>query len=132
MNNYFWLKTIPYKNYLLIFIISGILLILLFLSFNLKVYSSFTVYGVFQKNSILIPVDLKNSDIIVKGKKIKIDNNVYQYKIEQISEIYTKDANNYQNYKIKTNLNLMENEAKKITFYYKKERLIKKIIDFIF
>ena len=132
MNNYFWLKTIPYKNYLLIFIISGILLILLFLSFNLKVYSSFTVYGVFQKNSILIPVDLKNSDIIVKGKKIKIDNNVYQYKIEQISEIYTKDANNYQNYKIKTNLNLMENEAKKITFYYKKEILIKKIIDFIF
>lgn len=132
MNNYFRLKTIPYKNYLLIFIISGILLILLFLSFNLKVYSSFTVYGVFQKNSILIPVDLKNSDIIVKGKKIKIDNNVYQYKIEQISEIYTKDANNYQNYKIKTNLNLMENEAKKITFYYKKERLIKKIIDFIF
>ena len=132
MNNYFWLKTIPYKYYLLIFIISGILLILLFLSFNLKVYSSFTVYGVFQKNSILIPVDLKNSDIIVKGKKIKIDNNVYQYKIEQISEIYTKDANNYQNYKIKTNLNLMENEAKKITFYYKKERLIKKIIDFIF
>ena len=132
MNNYFWLKTIPYKNYLLIFTISGILLILLFLSFNLKAYSSFTVYGVFQKNSILIPVDLKNSDIIVKGNKIKIDNNVYQYKIKQISEIYTKDTNNYQNYQITTNLNLRENEVKKITFYYKKERLIKKIIDFIF
>lgn len=132
MNNYVYLKNISYKNHLLLFILIEILLLFSLLSFNLKVYSTFTIYGVFQENGFLINIDLKNSDIITKGKRIKIDDNIYQYKIEKISEVYSRDINNYQDYKIKVDLKLRENEVRKITFYYKKEKIIKKIIDYIF
>ena len=63
---------------------------------------------------------------------MEINNNEYSYKIDNISNLLNDNYQNYQVYTLKTNINLKENEVVQITFYYNKEKIIKKILKIIF
>lgn len=129
--NYYKLKNIKYKNNILIIIFFGIVGILLFLLIFLQSYDNFVTYASFNVKNFIIPVKLENSDIISKAKILKIDDKTYNFSISSISEIFNENYINYQNYEITVPVNFKNNEVKKITFYYKKERMIKKILKLI-
>lgn len=129
--NYYKLKNIKYKNNALIIIFFGIVGILLFLLIFLQSYDNFVTYASFNGKNFIIPVKLENSDIISKAKILKIDDKTYNFSISSISEIFNENYINYQNYEITVPVNFKNNEVKKITFYYKKERMIKKILKLI-
>ena len=129
--NYYKLKNIKYKNNTLITIFFGIVGILLFLLIFLQSYDNFVTYASFNGKNFIIPVKLENSDIISKAKILKIDDKTYNFSISSISEIFNENYINYQNYEITVPVKFKNNEVKKITFYYKKERMIKKILKLI-
>ena len=129
--NYYKLKNIKYKNNTLIIIFFGIVGILLFLLIFLQSYDNFVTYASFNGENFIIPVKLENSDIISKANILKIDDKTYNFSISSISEIFNENYINYQNYEITVPVKLKNNEVKKITFYYKKERMIKKILKLI-
>ena len=129
--NYYKLKNIKYKNNTLIIIFFGIVGILLFLLIFLQSYDNFVTYASFNGKNFIIPVKLENSDIISKAKILKIDDKTYNFSISSISEIFNENYINYQNYEITIPAKFKNNEVKKITFYYKKERMIKKILKLI-
>ena len=129
--NYYKLKNIKYKNNTLIVIFIGIVGILLFLLIFLQSYDNFVTYASFNGKNFIIPVKLENSDIISKANILKIDDKTYNFSISSISEIFNENYINYQNYEITVPVKFKNNEVKKITFYYKKERMIKKILKLI-
>ena len=129
--NYYKLKNIKYKNNPLIIIFFGSVGILLFLLIFLQSYDNFVTYASFNGENFIIPVKLENSDIISKANILKIDDKTYNFSISSISEIFNENYINYQNYEITVPVKFKNNEVKKITFYYKKERMIKKILKLI-
>lgn len=129
--NYYKLKNIKYKNNALIIIFFGIVGILLLLLIFLQSYDNFVTYASFNGKNFIIPVKLENSDIISKAKILRIDDKTYNFSISSISEIFNENYINYQNYEITVPVKFKNNEVKKITFYYKKERMIKKILKLI-
>lgn len=129
--NYYKLRNIKYKNSTLIIIFFGIVGILLFLLIFLQSYDNFVTYASFNGKNFIIPVKLENSDIISKANILKIDDKTYNFSISSISEIFNENYINYQNYEITVPVKFRNNEVKKITFYYKKERMIKKILKLI-
>ena len=129
--NYYKLKNIKYKNNTLIIIFFGIVGILLFLLIFLQSYDNFVTYASFNGKNFIIPVKLENSDIISKANILKIDDKTYNFSISSISKIFNENYINYQNYEITVPVKFRNNEVKKITFYYKKERMIKKILKLI-
>ena len=129
--NYYKLKNIKYKNNTLIIIFFGIVGILLFLLIFLQSYDNLVTYASFNGKNFIIPVKLENSDIIRKANILKIDDKTYNFSISSISEIFNENYINYQNYEITVPVKFKNNEVKKITFYYKKERMIKKILKLI-
>ena len=129
--NYYKLKNIKYKNNTLIIIFFGFVGILLFLLIFLQSYDNFVTYASFNGENFIIPVKLENSDIISKANILKIDDKTYNFSISSISEIFNENYINYQNYEITVPVKFKNNEVKKITFYYKKERMIKKILKLI-
>ena len=131
MNSYYYLLNIKYKNYLLssIFIISlGILLVL---SIKYETYDKETIIGIVSDNNILINVT-NNSDAVQKSSFIKIEGKEYKYSIVNISELMVSGGVNYQIYTINVKEKFKNNEVVKITFYYNKQKIIRKIIDIIF
>lgn len=131
MNNYLQLLSIKYKHFFLSFIISIIIIITLILSFFIKTYSSYRIKGVYQ-DDLIVSVPLENSDAVNKGEYLTINQQRYSYNIKSISEIQVLNYINYQDYIISVDKIFKKNEVIEITFYYKKQRIIQKIIDIIF
>jgi hypothetical protein len=95
-------------------------------------YNVYNTKALFINNSIILNVELGNSDIINNSSYLKIDNKKYNYTIKSISDIKVDNFINYQEFQIEVNNCFIENQVLDITFYYKKEKIIKKIIDIIF
>ena len=131
MNNYNSILSIKYKTSILSIIISSILIISLILSFFLQTYTSYNVNGIY-RDCLIVSVPIENSDAVQKGEYLTIDGINYSYKIIKISELMVSDYINYQEYYIRIDKNFRQNEVINITFYYNKQRIIKKIIEIIF
>lgn len=129
--NYYKLRHIKYKNNVISVILLVIIFIILLLLIIIKGYSSFITYASYTENYFIVPVKLKNSDIIKDSTMLKLDDKLYKFNIESVSELYVENYTNYQDYQISINKKYKNNEVKKITFYYKKERMIKKILKLI-
>ena len=95
-------------------------------------YNVYNTKALFINNSIILNVELGNSDIINNSSYLKIDNKKYNYKIKSISDIKVDNFINYQEIQIDVSNSFIENQVLDITFYYKEEKIIKKIIDIIF
>ncbi|MGN1379007.1 MAG: hypothetical protein ACI4XR_01235 [Bacilli bacterium] len=131
-SSYYYLQNIKYKNNLFLIMFLGIFIIFIILSFFLESYSNFNTYGIYENGFIKVNILVENSDKITLNNKMKIKNDEYSYKIDNISDLLNENYQNYQIYTLKTNINLKENEVVKITFYFDKEKIIKKIFKIIF
>jgi len=132
MISYYYLLNMKYsKNYIL-YTFLLLLLVLAIVSFNISIYDEYNTVGIANDKGISLDIPLTNSDAINKGKYLKISHQKYHYKIESISGIEVINYTNYQNYQIRIDESFKENEVLKITFYYHKQKMIKKIINIIF
>ena len=132
MNNYYYLLNIKYRSFFLIFIVIIFTIILLIISIKKDCYDEVSLYGVVNDNNILVNVLTNNSDAVQKASFIKIDNKMYNFNIINISDIKVLDNVNYQIYTINVKEKYINNEVVKITFYSNKQKIIRKIVDFIF
>ena len=128
-NTYLSLLNISfYKNKWILFLYIS-LIVLLILSFKISIYNTYKTYAISKDNLIIVSVPIYQNYSVKNGKYLKINNQNYLYEIIKINDI---DNNFNQEYVIKTNYNLVEKEYLEITFFYNKEKVIKKIIDIIF
>lgn len=127
--NYYNLINLKPKFQFLINIILILTILTLFVSINVKIFSKKNFYAIYLDGYLYINVDINNSDIINQGKYLKIDDDKFEYKITQISELQLDEINsiNYQTYKIPFDKQLINNEVKQITIYYDNNYLYKKI-----
>ena len=129
---YNYLLNIKYKNVSFMIVILTISIIALILSCFLSTYDKYTVSGIWENNSIAINLPINNSDAVINGKFIKIDNKNYSYNIKSISKLQEYNFINYQTYMINISQDFIDNQVLNITFYYNKQRIIQKIIKLIF
>lgn len=127
--NYYNLINLKPKFQVLTIIILILMILSLFVSVNIKVFSKKDFYAIYLDGYLYINVDINNSDIINRGKYLKINDDKFEYKIAQISELQLDEINsiNYQTYKIPFDKQLINNEVKQITIYYDDNYLYKKI-----
>ena len=130
--SYVSLYQIPYKKHILAIFLIIIFISSMVISFRLKAYSSFKTYGVFIDNHLYVDIPIDNSDAVNKGTYLKIDDYKYAFKIEEISDLQVEGSINYQTYSLKIMKEYQNNQVVEITFYYDKQRIIRKIIDIIF
>lgn len=129
--NYDFLIEIKYHKKIYVFLILIIITILTLLSIKIYAYDTYLTYGVYD-NCLVVNVPTNNSDSVLKGNYLQVDNKKYTYKVKNISELQYQNEINYQTYEIIIDEKYKTNEVKKITFFYNKEKIIKKIINFIF
>lgn len=127
------LLEIPFLKYSWLTIILGVILFLIILASLVSSYDTYYIYGTYQNNSFYLDIPLDNSDAIKNGYYLKTQNKIYEYDIKEVSELKNYNDINYQTYIITfpTQEKYINNEIEKITFYYKKQRIITKIFDII-
>ncbi len=102
--------------------------LVIILALTKEVYSKIQVKGIVTNSNIVIPTTLDNISKISISDKLKIDSKEYKFKILNYSELYTEGNVNIQDVIINSDVkNKKDNQVIDITFYYNKEKLIKKI-----
>ena len=132
MISFYYLLNLKYNKFYIMYIILFIALILLIVASNIEVFDEYNTYGISLDNNLLIDVPINNSDSVNKGNYLMINNLKYNYKIINISQVQISNMINYQTFELKIDKKFKNNELVKVTFYYKKEKMIKKIIRIIF
>lgn len=121
------LINIKYHLYHVFIIVTIIVLIISIFLLNIKVYNAFNTKGYIKNNKLVINIPIKNSNIIINGKYLKIDNKKYNYEIENISEILLSNNINYQEVILNIENDFKENTIIDVTIYYDLEKVATKI-----
>lgn len=130
-DNYISLLNLYYKNHLSIFILPIILLILLFLTYNIEIYDTKSMNYIYNDGYYSITIPIQDSDNVINSNYVVIDNKKYDFVIDSILYDY---QNAYQTILIKV-LNKegrINNQVGTIIFNFNKEKIIKKIINLLF
>ncbi len=131
-HSYASLYYLTYKKHVLLIILFIIIITSFVISFNTKAYSSYKTYGIYLDNHLYVDIPTDNSDVVKKGSYLKIDDEKYDIQIEEISDLQVEGNINYQTYSLKSFREYKNNQIVEMTFYYNKQRIIKKIINLIF
>ena len=121
------LINIKYHLYHVFIIVTIIVLIISIFLLNIKVYNAFNTKGYIKNNKLVINIPTENSNIIINGKYLKIDNKKYNYEIENISEILLSNNINYQEVILNIENDFKENTIIDVTIYYDLEKVATKI-----
>ncbi len=132
INSYQRLLHIPYHNHRSLLVIFAIIVFLSIYILNKDLYDKVDLSSVSDGNYLLVTVPVLYSDTL-KEAQLKIDNEYESYIIIDISDLnydeYSKT--NYQIYTIGINKIYPENQIVKLSFYYNKEKIFKKVIKLI-
>ena len=112
------LINIKYHLYHVFIIVTIIVLIISIFLLHIKVYNAFNTKGYIKNNKLVINIPIENSNIIINGKYLKIDNKKYNYEIENISEILLSNNINYQEVILNIENDFKENTIIDVTIYY--------------
>ena len=125
------LLRIKYKKPINIVIVVIVIFIIVTLLLNKKIYDVYNTYGVISNNNLIVNIPINYSDTIVNGTKIKIENDYYDLNIISISNLLVGEGINYQEVRLKIEDEYQENMILKITIYYNKEKVLKKLMKLI-
>lgn len=123
----------PYKKYYIVLVLFIILTLLSIYICHESLYDRLDLTAISDGENLIVAVPVAYSDTLKTGDTVVISNQNYHYTITSISDI---EANlmqqiNYQNFTIKINNQYPQNQILKITFYYNKEKIIKKVIKLV-
>lgn len=125
---------IPYKGRVKFCLVLGIILgVLLYVS-SKETCDVYNTYGYILDNELIINIPTNYPDTINNMEYIKVDNKKYLGKVINISEVKLDAASliNYQEVKFATNIDVVDNQVFKVSVFYNKEKVIKKIKKIIF
>ncbi len=110
------------------------LMIIITFILQLEVYSKRVIYAIAKDNLLYADIIIDNTDTINKGDYLRIDRQLYKYKITNISDLMVNESNylNYQQYELYIGGVFKDNEVIKLTIYYNKQRIIHKIWQLLF
>lgn len=133
INNYQRLLNMHYRNYFGFFVIVSLMIILTIYIFKCSLYEKIDLLAVSDGNNLIVSVPLEYSDTLAYEAILNINGENIDYEITSISELLYDETKqiNYQNYFIKINKKYPLNEIVKVTFYYNKEKIFRKVIKFI-
>lgn len=128
------LINIPYKSRVKFCLVLGIILgVLLYVSSKVTC-DVYNTYGYILDNELIINIPTNYPDTINNMEYIKVDNKKYLGKVINISEVKldAESLINYQEVKFATNIDIVDNQVFKVSIFYNKEKVIKKIKKIIF
>ena len=125
------LLNLHYKNHLSVFILPIILIILLFLAYNIETYDSISLNYIYNEGYYSVTIPIQDSDNVINSNYIVINNKKYTFIVDSILYDYKES---YQTILIKVlnKDNQINNQVGTIVFNYNKEKIIKKIIHLLF
>lgn len=109
-----------------------IILLIIIASFFIKGFDTYKAYGVSDGQNIYIDIPIRYSKAVKNNSYIEIEGKKDNLSVLDISQLQEADLINYQTYHIKSKRSYDVNEVVEVTFYYNKQRIIKKIIKLIF
>ncbi len=130
-DNYISLLNLYYKNHLSIFILPIILLILLFLTYNIEIYDTKSMNYIYNDGYYSITIPIQDSDNVINSNYVVIDNKKYDFVIDSILYDY-QDAYQTLLIKVLNKEGQINNQVGTIIFNFNKEKIIKKIIHLLF
>lgn len=125
------LINIKYHLYHIFIIITAIVIIITIYILNIKIYSAYNTKGFIKNSKLVLNIPIENSEVIINGEYLVIEDKKYNYEIENISEILLSNNINYQEIILNLKNDFKENSIIETTIYYDKEKVatkIKKII----
>lgn len=125
------LLRIKYKKPVSIVIVIIVIFIVVIWLLNRKIYDVYNTYGVISNDNLIVNIPINYSDTIVSGTKIKVENDYYDLNIISISDLLISEGINYQEVRVKIDNVYQENIILKITIYYNKEKVLKKLMKLI-
>lgn len=128
------LINISYKSRVKFCLVLGIILgVLLYVSGKVTC-DVYNTYGYILDNELIINIPTNYPDTINNMEYIKVDNKKYEGKVINISEVKLDSESliNYQEVKFATNIDAVDNQVFKVSIFYNKEKVIKKIKKIIF
>lgn len=127
------LLNIPYKRwYILLFIVTIMLILSVALLF-VPIYDVYNTYGYFQDGNLVLNIPTSYSDTILNGQYYKIGDDKYEIEILYIGDMMVDSSYmfNYQEIILTSSLDYPQNLVVEVSIYYNKERLLKKVANFL-
>lgn len=123
--NYYKLRNLPqFKFYIIGIIITIIFLVILILSFFLKVNKKVECFGIYENKILKIQINSELSDIIKNNNVLYFNNMKTSYEIIRFGNYEFINNNVYEMIEIAVDEWIYNNEVGKVTIYYEKQRLI--------
>lgn len=131
-SNYNYLQKMPFKKNIFILLVLIITLFMLIIAFKKEAYDTFHTYAIFNDNTLEVNIPIENSDA-VEESFFKISNQEFSTKVLEIGDFNEVNKINYQTYFLEfINDKYQNKKILEMTFYYNKQRIIKKIMKIIF
>ena len=127
--NYVDLCDLPIKKNKITILSFCIILLLLFILCNYKVYSVYKFSAVAYGSEVIVSIPISDLNVFYKSNYILIDENEkkHNYKILSFGEIYLNNGVYYQDINIEIDKKFLKNQIVSFKIIYDCERVIKKI-----
>lgn len=130
--NYEDILNIEASDKLAFSIISFLFLSLILIMFFYESYSVIDYDGMYDGKNVIITLKYDVTNIIKSGEYIVIDEKEYDYSIKSYGDIFLVADEYFQSIYLDIDADLKKNEVIKITVFYNKNKMIKKIINVIY
>lgn len=106
---------------------------LLIMSIYINTYDSYKYTGIVLDNKIMININVKEINKILKSDYIKINNKKDRFSVLSVSDIQYDEQTliNYHTVIISTSNSYIDNLSLDVTFYNNKQRIITKVINLL-
>lgn len=118
----------PRYNFKFILVLLIVIIILVYI-INLKIFDVLNLKGIVSNDIMILNILADDSDTIINGKYLIINNKKYKYKVVKINPIEMDEKNYimYQRLELEIAKKLRDNEIVNLTFYYNEKKIKEKI-----
>ena len=129
--NYDELIHIKYNVYRVFIILVIIAIIISIYITRIEIYDVYNIKGYIKNSSLVLNIPIEHSDTIINGEYLIIDEQKYEFKIANISDVLLTNNINYQEIVLNIDNNLFENSIVDIAIYHDKEKVGTKLKEIV-
>ena len=126
------LINIKYYVYQVFIILVGIALIVSLYALKIEVYDVYNTKGYIKNSNLVINIPIENSDTIINGEYLVINDEKYNFEVKNISDVLLSNNVNYQEVVLEIASDIPENSIIDTIIYHDKEKVATKIKKIIF
>lgn len=126
------LINIKYHVYQVFIILVGIALIVSLYALKIEVYDVYNTKGYIKNSNLVINIPIENSDTIINGEYLVINDEKYNFEVKNISDVLLSNNVNYQEVVLEIDSDIPENSIVDTMIYHDKEKVAAKIKELIF